>query len=92
MIAIRSPANIASYSPSLLEAEKSKVKDCSIMDPSGVVRTIPMPALLLFKALSTFRTHPSNKSHCSVALGVKLAMKSAKTCPLIDVFGSYLRP
>jgi len=40
VIAVRSPAMTASYSASLLNTRKPRVKDCSIMDPSRVVRTI----------------------------------------------------
>jgi len=73
-----------------LEAGKLRVKDCSIKDPFGVVRTIPMLAHVLFEVPSTFRTHSSSKSYYTVALGVKSAIKSVKTCPLIVVLGSYL--
>ena len=44
VIAARSPAKAASYSASLLDAKKPRVKDYSMMDPSGVVRTILIPS------------------------------------------------
>jgi len=62
------------------------------MNPSGVVRTIPTPAPLSFDALSTFRIYRFKRLLCRKGLGVNSAMKSAKTCPLIDVLGSKVTP
>ena len=60
VIAIQSLARTASYSASLLETEKPRVKDSSIIDLSEVVRIIQMSAPLLFE---TYRSHPSSKSY-----------------------------
>ena len=79
---------IASYSASFLNVGEPRVKYCSMMDPSGVVRTIPILGPLLFGAPSMFRTHPSSWSTYSVVPRVKSAMKSASTWLLIDVLGS----
>ena len=92
VIATRSPARTFSYSASLLKAKRPRVKDCSMIDNSGVVRTIPMPGPILFEAPSIFRIYPFSMSHCSVAHVVKSVIKSAMTCPLIVVLFSYLSP
>ena len=65
------PTKTTSYSASLMDAKKPRLKDCLMMDPSGVVRTIQIPTPLLFDAPSTFRTNPSSWSAYSVVLGVK---------------------
>ena len=54
VIAIRSPTKTASYFASLLDAEKRRVKDYSMMDPFVVAKTISIPIPLLFEAPSTF--------------------------------------
>ena len=90
VIAVRSLTKTASYSTSLLDAGKPRVKDYSMMNPSGVVRTIPMPAPLLFEAPLTFRTHPSSWSEYSMVPRVKSAMKSSSTWPLNAILSSYL--
>ena len=87
VMAARNPTRTALNSTSLLDAGKLRVKDCSMMDPSGVVRIILMPALLLFKDSSMFRIHPFSISACSVAPKVKSAIKSVKTWTLIVVLG-----
>jgi len=58
--AARSLAKTTPYSTSLLDARRPRVKYCSMMDPSGVVRIILMPVPLLFEAPSTFRIHSSS--------------------------------
>ena len=78
VVVIRSPARTASYSASLMEAGKPRVKDCSMIDPFGVVRTTLMSALMLFEAPSIFRIHPSTKWYCSAAPRVKSGIKFAK--------------
>ena len=75
MIGARSLARTASYSASLLDTGKPRVKDCLMIYPSGVVRIILMTALLLFEALSMFRIHLASRSVCSVAPRVKSAIK-----------------
>ena len=42
VIAAQSPAKTASHSALLLDVGKPMVKDCLVMDPSGMVRTILM--------------------------------------------------
>ena len=91
-MAIRGPTMITSYLTSLLDAGKLRVKDCSMMDPFEVVRIIPMPAPLLFEALSTFRIYTSSRPACSMAPRVKSTIKSAKIWSLFAVLGSYLSP
>ena len=86
------PAITTLYSASLLVARNLRAQDCSIMDPSGVVRTIPTPALSPFDAPSTFRIHPFKRLLYGEGPSVNLGMKSAKTCPLIAVLGSKVTP
>ena len=52
-----SPAIIASYSASLLEAGKSKRMACSIISPVGASSYNPSPAPVYHEAPSTFRIH-----------------------------------
>jgi len=91
VIVARSPAITASYSASLLKAGKPRLKDClkwillEWWDNFDAYH-------LLFEALSAFRIHPSSRSTCFVAPGVKSAIKSAKTWPLITALGSHLSP
>ena len=76
----------ASYSASSLVAWN--LIDYWIMDPSRVVRTIQIMASLPFDAPSMFRAHPFKRFLYGGAPGVNSAMKSAKTCLLIDVLCS----
>ena len=71
-------------------AGKLRVKDYSMKDPFGVVKTILTPTPLLFEAPSTFRVHPSSKSLYIETPEVNSAIKSTKTCLLIVVLGLYL--
>ena len=41
-VVVQSPTRTVSYSALLLDAGKLRVKDCSMMDPSRVMRTISM--------------------------------------------------
>lgn len=52
--AIFMPATRASYSPSLLKAEKSKRMTYSNVSPLGLVRTNPAPAPLVVDDSSTW--------------------------------------
>ena len=88
VIAAQSPAKTSLYSASLLDSRKPKLKDCSMIDPFGVARTITIFAPLLFEAPWTFRTHPLSWLVCLVIPGVKSTMKSASTWPLIPILGS----
>ena len=45
-----------SYSTSLLDVKKSRVKDCSMIYPSGLVRTILMPDPCYLKLCSRSRS------------------------------------
>jgi len=59
-----------------------------MMDPSGIVRTIPTPAPLPLDSPSMCRIHPFERLFCDGDPSVDLAMKFAKTYPLIAVLGS----
>ena len=52
-----SPAMIASYSASLLEAEKFKRMACSMTSLVGTLSYSPKPAPICREAASTFRFH-----------------------------------
>ena len=51
------PARIASYSVSLLDAEKSSHMDYSILSSVGALSCKPAPAPVWREALSTLRIH-----------------------------------
>ena len=56
-IARSSPAMIASYSASLLEAKKSRRMACSMTSPVGALSCNPKQVPVCCEALSTFRVH-----------------------------------
>ena len=63
-----SPAIMASYSDSLLEALKPKRTACSILSPVGEVNCIPIPAPDCLEAPSTQRVHqPYRPGKCRAA-------------------------
>ena len=61
-----------------------------MMDPSGVVRTIPILEPFLFEAPLTFKVYHSKRSLCTKAPRMNSTIKSAKICPLIPILDSYL--
>jgi hypothetical protein len=93
------PCRRASYSASLFEALKPNLTACSNSSPPGDIRTIPKPEPLEFASPSTYNVHPffskirSTPLGCSSMVGrllfsgANLVMKSASTCPLMDVLG-----
>ena len=86
-----SPAIIASYSDSLLEALKPKRTAYSILSLVGEVNCRPIPAPDCLEAPSTHRVHqPSLFGHVP-AHGIS-AWKSAKTCPFFASLGLYCMP
>ena len=83
-----SPAIMASYSDSLLEALKPKRIACSILSPVGEVNCRPMPAPDCLEALSTQRVHQPFLS--GQVSGYEIyARKSAKTCPFFESLDLY---
>ena len=61
-IARSTPARIASYSASLLEAGKSKCMACFIISPVGALSYSPSSTSICREAPSTFRIHQSKLS------------------------------
>ena len=100
------PINKASYSASLFVAEKSNLRDFSIMAFSGDISTSQILEPFWFDALSTYTSQgerqyweivptnfPSMFSagfNSSIGDSVNLATKSARTCPFTEVRGMYL--
>ena len=83
-----SPAIMASYSDSLLEALKPKRTTCSILSPVGEVncRSIPTPDCL--EAPSTQRIHQPFSFGQVLGYGIS-TRKTAKTCPFFESLGLY---
>ena len=85
------PAIMASYSDSLLEAPKPKRTACSILSPVGEVNCRPMSAPECLEAPSMQRVHQPFSSGQVSACGIS-ARKSAKTCPFFESLGLYWMP
>ena len=83
-----SPAIMASYSDSLLEALKPKRAACSILSPVGEVNYKPMSAPDCLEAPSTQRVHQPFSFGQVLGCGIS-ARKSAKTCPFFESLGLY---
>ena len=83
-----SPAIMASYSDSLLEALKPKRTACSILSPIGEVNCRPIPAPKCLEALSTQRIHQPLLSRQVLGCGIS-TRKSAKTYPFFASIGLY---
>ena len=86
-----SPAIMASYSDSLLEALKTKRIACSILSPVGEVNCRSIPALDCLVAPSTQRVHQPLSSGQVPGCGI-FARKSAKTYPFFESLGLYWMP
>ena len=86
-----SPAIMASYSDSLLEALKPKQTACSILSHVGEVNCRPIPSLDCLEAPSTQRVHQPLLFGQMMDCGIS-ARKSAKTCPFFASLGLYWMP
>ena len=86
-----SPAIMASYSDSLLEALKPKRTAYSILSSVGEVNYKPIPALDCLEASSMQRVHQPLQSGQVPGCGIS-ATKSAKTCPFFESLGLYWMP
>ena len=86
-----SPAIMASYSDSLLEALKPKRTACSILSPVGEVNCNAMPAPDCLEASSTQRVHQPFSFGQVLGCGIS-ARKSAKTCSFLEILGLYWIP
>ena len=75
-----SPAMIASYSASLLEAGKFKRMACSMTSPIGALSCSPRLAPVCCEVPSTFRVYQPELSG-SISCWEIYAKKSACTCP-----------
>ena len=85
------PAIMASYSDSLLEAPKPKRTSCSILSLVGEVNCRLMSAPDCLEAPSTQRVHQSFSSGQVSGCGIS-TRKSAKTCPFFESLGLYWIP
>ena len=85
------PAIMASYSDSLLEASKPKRTACSIFSPVGEVNCRPMSDPDCLEAPSTKRVHQPFSSGQVSGCGIS-TRKSAKTCPFFESLGLYWMP
>ena len=83
-----SPAIMASYSNSLLEALKPRQTVCSILSPVGEVNCRLMPAPDCLEAPSTQRVHQPFSFGQVLGCGIS-ARKSAKTNPFFKSLGLY---
>ena len=83
-----SPARIASYSDSLLEALNPSRIACSILSPDRDFNCKPMPSPVCLDALSILSVHQSKLSGCVTYWGSS-AMKSTSTCPFFESLGLY---
>ena len=86
-----SPAIMASYSDSLLEALKPKRTACSILSLVGKVNCSLMPALDCLEAPSMQRVHQPVLQGQILGCWI-YARKSAKICPFIESLGLYWIP
>ena len=86
-----SPAIMASYSDSLLEALKPKRTAYSILSPVGEVNCSTMSAPDCLEAPSTQRVHQPFSFRQVLGCGSS-TRKSAKTCPLFESLGLYWIP
>ena len=86
-----SPAIMASYSNSLLEALKPKRNACSILSPVGEVNCRPIPAPDCLEAPSTQRVHQPSLFGNVPSRGIS-ARKSTKTCPFFASLSLYWMP
>ena len=69
-IARSSPAMIASYSASLLEAGKFKRTACFMTSPIGALSCSPRPTPVCCEAPSTFKVHQSKSSGSISCYGI----------------------
>ena len=86
-----SPAIMASYSDSLLEALKPRQTACSILSPIGEVNCRLMSAPDCLEAPSTQRVHQPFLSGQVSGCGIS-TRKSAKTSPFFESLGLYWMP
>ena len=86
-----SPAIMASYSDSLLEALKPKWTACSILSPVGEVNCRPMSTPDCLEAPSKQRVHQPFSSGQVLGCGIS-TRKSAKTCPFFESLSLYWIP
>ena len=86
-----SPAIMASYFDSLLEALKPRRTACSILSPVGEVNCKPIPAPNCLEAPSTQRIHQPFLFGQVLGCGIS-TRKSAKTCPFFESLGLYWMP
>ena len=86
-----SPARMASYSDSLLEALNSSRIDCLILSSDRVLNFKPMLAPDCLDALSILRFHQSELSGHVFDWGSS-TMKSTSTCPFSESLGLYWIP
>ena len=83
-----SPARMASYFDSLLEALNPSRMACSILSPDGVLNCKSMPAPDCLEAPSILRVHQSKLSGHVSDWGSS-AMKSTSTYPFFESLGLY---
>ena len=88
MVASSSPARMASYSNSLLEALNSSQIACSILSPDGDLNCKRMPSPVCLDTPSMLSIHQSELSRHASDWG-SYAMKSASTCPFFESLGLY---
>ena len=90
-VASSSPARMASYSDSLLEALNPSCIEYLILSPDRVLNFKPMPATDCLEASSILRVHQSELSRHVYDWGSS-AMKSTSTCPFFESLGLYWIP
>ena len=83
-----SPAIMASYFDSLLEALKPRRTAYSILPPVEEVNCRPIPALDCLEAPSTQRIHQPFSFGQVLGCGISVR-KLAKTCPFFESLGLY---
>ena len=83
-----SPAIMAPYSDSLLEALKPKQTACSILSPVGEINCRLILAPDCLEAPSTQRVHHPFSFGQVLGCGIS-TRKSAKTCPFFESLGLY---
>ena len=88
VVASSSPARMASYSDSLLEALNPSRIPCSILSLDGDFNCKPMPPLVCLDAPSILSVHQSKLSGRFSDWGSS-AMKSTNTCPFFESLGLY---
>ena len=86
-----SPAIMASYYDSILEALKPRRTACSILSPVGEVNCKPISSPDCLEAPSTQRMHQPFSFRQVLGCGIS-ERKSAKTCPFFESLGLYWIP